>query len=149
MSNTELEIWKNIENYPDYMVSNLGRIKSFKYVREKILKNRIDNKGYYRVELSMYGNNKTFKVHRLVYFTFNPNADKSLEINHINEDKGDNRLENLEICTHQYNNAYGTKNQRANKTKRRKRIIKHYILQQIKYINELKAYKKRLKQLIK
>lgn len=119
----KIEIWKTIIDYPDYQVSNLGRIKSFKYGREKILKNRIDNKGYYRVELWGEEKGKTFKVHRLVYFTFNPNADESLEINHINEDKGDNRIENLEICTHQYNNAYGTKNQRANKTKRDKRIL--------------------------
>lgn len=109
------EIWKTIEDYPDYQISNYGNVKSLKFGKEKIMKQEIDKGNYRRIELFKNGKGKTFKVHRLVYFTFNPNEDKLLEI----------------------------------KTKKRKRIIKHYILQQIKYLNELKAYKKRLKQLIK
>lgn len=139
------EIWKTIEDFPDYQISNYGNVKSLKFGKEKIMKQEIDKGNYRRIELFKNGKSKTFKVHRLVYFTFNPDSDKSLEINHINEDKGDNRLENLELCTHIYNINYGTHKEREIKTKRRKRIIKHYIL----YLNELKAYKKRLKQLIK
>lgn len=99
-----------------YLVSNYGRVVDTKfrgidgYVRLKGLSN--DKDGYKQVRLD----NKTYLVHRLVAFAFLPNDDITKnEINHINEIKDDNRVENLEWCTRAYNNNYGTRNQRISK----------------------------------
>lgn len=116
------EIWKNIEGYPDYMISNLGRVKSLERIiircdnktqtiKEKILKPSKDYKGYYIIILSNI-KRKGFKIHRLVASAFIPNPNNLPQVNHINEDKTDNRVENLEWCTSQYNSNYGTRTER-------------------------------------
>ena len=115
MSNTELEIWKTIENYPDYMVSNLGRIKSFKYGREKILKQAKDKDNYFSVNLSKEGKQKTYLVHRLVALHFIPNPNNLPCVNHRDENKQNNCTSNLEYCTVEYNTNYGTRNERVSK----------------------------------
>ena len=105
------EIWKNIEEYPDYMVSNMGRIKrlSTGYYRrtEKILKPQLQNNGYLHIKLSQKDKTKCILVHRLVAQVFIPNPNNLPQVNHINEDKTDNRVENLEWCTQKYNINYG------------------------------------------
>lgn len=113
LENIEGEIWKEIEGYNgDYFISNFGRVKSFKKCRGKnelILKQYIDNKGYYRVRLYI-DKKSNKKIHRLVLETFNPidNMDK-LQVNHINGIKSDNRLENLEWCTQSENMKHSFK----------------------------------------
>ena len=118
------EIWKDILNFPDYQVSNLGRVKSLerKIVRknnyiysqkEHIMKLTINKNGYYYVSLKKDNKTKTILVHRLVAQTFIPNPDNLPEVNHINEDKMDNRYCNLEWCTNIYNENYGTGKIRA------------------------------------
>ena len=94
-----MEIWKNIENYPDYMVSNLGRVKSIKFGKEKLLKHSKDKYGYFKVLLSKNGKSKNLKIHRLVAKAFIPNPDNKEFIDHINTNKTDNRVENLRWCT--------------------------------------------------
>ena len=101
-----------------YKISNDGRIKSLNYRRtgkEKILKNKIDKDGYEFVCLSKNGNNKYLKVHRLVAFLFLENNDKvnKTQINHKDENKSNNNVENLEWCTCKYNNDYGTHKERV------------------------------------
>ena len=109
-----MEIWKDIKDYEGmYQVSSEGRVKSLKYGEEKILKNNKNNSGYLSVSLSKDGKRKTYSIHRLVAQAFISNPNNLLEINHIDEDKTNNRVENLEWCTKQYNNNYGTKNERA------------------------------------
>ena len=114
----EEEIWKDIKGFEGkYKVSNWGRVKSLvdnhgKF-REKILSLSKNTWGYLQVGLSKAGTRKGYTIHRLVLSTFNPiDGIENLEINHIDEDKTNNRLENLEWCDRSYNNNYGTRNDR-------------------------------------
>lgn len=98
-----------------YQVSNLGRIKSLSYRNtgiSKILVPKI-NKGYYEIGLYLNGIRKMFFVHRLVALTFIPNPNNLPQINHIDEDKTNNCVDNLEWCTQAYNNIYGTRLERV------------------------------------
>ena len=106
------EVWKDIPEYEGvYQVSNLGRVKSLNYNREgieRVLKPSPNNYGHYQVNLYRGGARKMNSVHRLVMLAFIGESD--LEVNHINGIKTDNRLENLEYCTHTENTqrAYST-----------------------------------------
>ena len=112
------EIWKDIPNYEGlYQASNYGRIKSLSRIinhkstgkvisKEKILKSHT-NYGYKNVLLSKNNEKKYKKIHRLVAETFIPNPNNLPYINHTNENRSDNRVENLEWCDSKYNNNYG------------------------------------------
>lgn len=114
------EVWKDIPNFEGlYQVSNLGNVKSFrkstKYgsKSEYILNPTINNGGY--AQVTLYDNTKRTKlsVHRLVAELFIPNPNNYPQINHKDENKQNNRVDNLEWCTAAYNNAYGTAKIRA------------------------------------
>jgi hypothetical protein len=90
-----MEEWKPIEGYEDYQISNLGRVKSTKYGYDKILKHSKDKHGYIRVWLYSDKIRKELLLHRLIALAFIPNPDNKLEIDHINRQKDDNRIENL------------------------------------------------------
>ena len=110
------EIWKDIKGYEGlYQVSNLGRVKRIgKYKNQfntewesnKHLKMNKDRDGYCLVHLSNDGIVKCKKVHRLVAEIFIENPKNYEMINHKNEIKDDNRVENLEWCDVTYNNNY-------------------------------------------
>ena len=112
-----MEIWKDIEGYEGlYQVSNLGRVKSLgnnKTRKEKILKSTKNTNGYLEVQLCKEGKHKKYLTHRLVAQAFIPNPNNLLEVNHINEDKTDNRVDNLEYCDRKYNCNYGTRNKKV------------------------------------
>lgn len=118
------EIWKDVPNYEGiYQISNYGRVKSFRaynsytkkyYKREKILNTKIDTNGYYVVSLCNK-NQKYFRIHRLVAKVFIPNPNNYPIINHKDENKLNNRVDNLEWCTYSYNNSYGTRNKNISK----------------------------------
>ena len=136
------EVWKDIKNYEGlYQVSNLGRVKSldrivyqknsFGNIQKNIYKGKIlslfeDKDGYLRVNLKKDKKMKQYGVHVLVANTFlNINKFKYMEyedlskidinrlqINHKNENKKDNCIDNLEFCTVAYNTNYGSREQK-------------------------------------
>lgn len=112
------EIWKDIAGYENlYMVSNLGRVKSLTrwHGRTDIILKSHDFMGtYQRVVLADNNRNYTGKsVHRLVATAFLPNPDDFPDVNHKDENPANNTVDNLEWCTHKYNQNYGTRTQRA------------------------------------
>lgn len=104
------EIWKDIEDYKGkYQISNLGRVKSLNYSntgKEGIINAKDNSKGYLRVRLYKDGKRKNYRVNRLVAQTFLPNPSNLPEVNHIDQDKHNNCVDNLEWCTTQYNVEY-------------------------------------------
>lgn len=114
------EIWKDIPGWEGrYQASNLGRIKSLMYYgregKEGLLKPATDKQGYLRVALCRNKKLHTYLVHRLVWIAFNGPVTEGLYINHINEDKQDARLENLNLLTRQENCTWGTVVERISK----------------------------------
>lgn len=111
------EQWKPVEGYEGlYEVSNLGEVKSLgnnKSRKEKLLKPQKDSNGYIFVILCKNGVKEYFLVHRLVYKTFVGEITEGLQVNHIDEDKENNRVENLNLMTSKENNNWGTRNRRA------------------------------------
>lgn len=118
------EEWRDIKGYEGlYQVSNLGRVKALTrtvkrngkdmHLNEKILKVQKNPYGYCLVTLSSNGVEKHIMVHRLVAEAFIVKADVSFEVNHIDENKANNRVDNLEWCTHRYNNLYKDKAKRS------------------------------------
>ncbi|MFF3146812.1 NUMOD4 domain-containing protein [Streptomyces sp. NPDC057927] len=103
------EIWKDINGYEGhYKISNLGRVKSFKYdkTRGRILKGNIENHGYKMVDFRANSFRKRYLIHRLVAETFIPNPQNYKVVNHIDGNKLNNSLENLEWTTQQYNTIH-------------------------------------------
>lgn len=114
------ENWRDVEGYEGlYQISSKRRVKSLNYNRtgkEEIIKQCKDKDGYLQVHLYKEGEYKTCKIHRLVGQAFIPNSEGLPQINHKDEDKTNNCVENLEWCTREYNNNYGTRNERASKS---------------------------------
>ena len=120
------EIWKDIPNYEGlYQASNLGNVRSldkivnagnqfgckFKITKKgKVLKQHINKYGYKRVTLIVDNKAKNFQSHRLIAQTFIPNPNNLPQVNHKDENKLNNKVENLEWCDSCYNINYGNRN---------------------------------------
>lgn len=88
------ETWRPVKGYEDYYtVSSFGKVVSLR--NDKVLKYSVNHKGYFIVQLSKEGVKKNYRVHRLVAQTYIPNPDNLPEVDHINGDRQDNRIENL------------------------------------------------------
>lgn len=129
------EVWKDIEGYEGlYQVSNLGLVRSLDHIQENLWKGKPYKRmhigmtikpikhvtGYYLVTLSKCGEHRTIRLHRLVAKAFIPNPDNLPEVNHKDENKANNRADNLEWCDGLYNTNYGTGKYRKTAKRMRK-----------------------------
>jgi len=133
MIDESTEIWKDVPGYEGlYQISTFGRVKSLPRIKrtkawqitsERILKPRVSGKEYLSVVLfDKKHEKKQWKVHRLVAIAFLPNPEELLEVNHKDENKGNNRADNLEWCTRSYNVKYGKRIEKQSK-RLQKRVI--------------------------
>lgn len=135
------EIWKDIKGYEGlYQISNLGNVKSLskqiirsngkkQTFKEKKLKPGLSKNGYLSVSLFKNGKGKTYMIHRLVAETFIENINNYKCINHKDENKQNNIVNNLEWCTYEYNNQYNDK-------------MKHRRINVLQYTKDNKLIKK-------
>ena len=116
--NMDSEFWKDIKGFEGmYQVSNYGNVRSLNYRRKKIIKNlkpSYTGTGYGVVALG----NKRFYVHRLVASEFLENPENKREVNHIDCNKENNRVDNLEWCTQTENK------EKYNRSELKKKILK-------------------------
>ena len=125
------EVWKDIAGFEGlYQVSNLGNVRSLdrtefltnqhnQYGRKRkggVVKQFHDKRGYMVVTFSKGCKLKQLKVHRLVAMAFLPNLCNHPQVNHKDENKENNRVDNLEWCTNIYNANYGTRNERMSES---------------------------------
>lgn len=120
----EEEVWKPIPDYEGlYEASSEGRIRSVDrevrhwqggvhILKGKVRKPAITRDGYLQIMLSKEGKMKWFKVHRLVWMAFNGTIPDDMQVNHIDECKTNNKLENLNLMTPKQNVNWGTRNER-------------------------------------
>jgi hypothetical protein len=131
-----MEVWKDVKGYEGlYQISNTGKVKRILFknrmttkAREKLLTPCKNEKtGYVQVSLFKDGKGKLFLVHRLVAEAFIPNNNNLPQVNHKDENKENNNVNNLEWCTAKYNLEYGTARQRQANTIKQK--VEQYDLQ--------------------
>ena len=121
------EIWKDIPDYEGlYQISNLGRVKSLDrdivysngtrhHINNKILQPQKSKYGYLFVTLTKDNKPHAKYIHQLIADAFIPNPNNLPCVNHKDENKLNNNIDNLEWCTIDYNNNYGTRTQRTRK----------------------------------
>lgn len=108
-----IEIYKDIQGYEGYQVSNHGNVRSLKYNKERILKPQKVSGGYLQVILCKEGKKKNCYVHRLVAQAFIDNPQNLPQVNHKDENPANNCVENLEFCDAKYNNNFGTRTEKS------------------------------------
>ena len=107
-----MEEWKDIKGYKGlYKISNTGKVKSV--TTDRIKKLQINNSGYLYTVLWKNGEQRIKLIHRLVAESFIENSDNLPMVNHKDENKKNNNVDNLEWCTHKYNCNYGNRNKRV------------------------------------
>ena len=110
------EIWKDIEGYEGlYQISNKGHVKSLYKGSERILKPVLNRSGYYYIMLYNDNVRKIFSLHRLVAQAFIPNPENKPQVNHLDENKKNNCVDNLEWATAKENSNYGSRNERISR----------------------------------
>lgn len=124
------QIWKDIKGYKGkYQVSNTGKVRSMNYRntgKGKLMKLGIRNAGYLQLGLYKDGKYKYYLVHRLVAEAFIPNPNNLPQVNHIDENKTNNCVWNLEWCNAKYNSNYGTRLERCSKAHTGKQLSEEH-----------------------
>ena len=118
-----MEEWKDIKGYEGYyQISNFGRVKSLprdvgsdRCKKESIMKTSLDKDGYENLVLRKNGKQRHFRVNRLVAEAFLENPNNYPQVNHKDEDKTNNNVNNLEWCSAKYNVNYGSRTEKASK----------------------------------
>jgi len=127
------EIWKDIYS-TGWKVSNTGK---FKTTRGKITEGVIVGSGYRQIEI----NGKKYMAHRLVAEAFIPNPNNLSQVNHKDENKTNNSVDNLEWCSPQYNSSYGTrKNRLSNSLKGNKNRAKIFTCVETNEVNTVEYF---------
>ena len=124
-----MEEWREVPGFEGYMVSDLGRVKSLNYGRtgkEQILRLGKGRDGYLKVKLCKDGKEKTFSVHRLVWSAFNGPIPEGMQINHLDENTLNNKLDNLNLMTPKENINWGTGIRRS--VKSRSKMVEQHTL---------------------
>ena len=112
--------WEQAEGFSKYLISTDGQVYSIE--RDKIISQYDNGCGYLQVVIrNDNGEAKSMRVHRLVYMAHKGEIPKGLKINHKDECKTNNCIDNLELVTRAENNNYGTHNQRISKSMKRYR----------------------------
>jgi hypothetical protein len=131
-----MDNWKDVKGYEGfYKVSDTGKVRSVEryvnhprigtmLIKGRLLKHYINPDGYYVVNMSRDGKQKKQRTNRLVAQEFVANPHNKLEVNHINGIKSDNRVENLEWCTHKENMQHAHSNGHIRPSTKRVRIKK-------------------------
>ena len=144
----EKEIWKDIVGFEGmYQISNMGRVKSvertawsglnggcYRTVPERILKAMKNSNGYLYVQLCKDGINKNYTVHQLVGNAFLSNPQDYKELNHRDEDKTNNCVNNLEWCSRSYNLTYNGRAKKAGEKLRGRKQSEEHIKKRSKSI---------------
>lgn len=111
-----MEVWKDITEFQGmYQVSSLGRIKSFRGKTERILQLTISKRGYYVVGLWRNQKNRLCTIHRLVALHFIDNPGNKREVNHIDSNKLNNSVSNLEWATPKENSYHAINSEKSRK----------------------------------
>lgn len=119
------EVWKGIADYPMYQISNMGNVRSL-FVN-RIMKSGNNGKGYRFIPLHNERGVRNHYIHRLVASAFLGECPEGKEVNHKDENKANNRLDNLEYVSKSENVSYGTAIKRAIETRRKSIITKRVI----------------------
>lgn len=100
-------MWKEIEEYEDYLVSDCGKVKSIKFNKDKILSPTITGAGYYQVTLFNKGKRKSILVHHLVFDTFSElkRDGRNIMVDHIDNNKLNNHINNLQLLNNRENSS--------------------------------------------
>jgi hypothetical protein len=101
-----MEEWKYVEGYPEYEVSSLGRLRSHKNGKETYFNLKPDSWGYVIVTISKDGERKGIRFHRLVAQHFLPNPENLATVNHLDGNKLNNAVSNLEWASQSENNKH-------------------------------------------